>query len=245
MQGIQVVVVCDFGVCVLMNDFLGARNIARHRKKQGEGNHHLAAQQVDCEQLHYGLRIRVQDSAARAMRRNRVGEGQLAEMLVYARVGFARQLDVRRPGHLERREVIRVRAGTQQPEHVLRVVPDFNPDRLHAGGVYIRPQHANAVLGAEHRGTDLDAATCFRDGPCPQQRVARVGGYRPCGATGKDYHHAGQTSDACERHAHGSSVSIGCFRNPCSKGCHGSISMSVRDVSALSNSRTLRIPVVK
>ena len=227
-----------------MNQSLRAR-IAGHREKQREGNHHLAAQQVDSEQLHYGLGICEQDSAARAMCRNRVGECELAEVVVYARVGFARQLDVRRPGHFERREIIRVRAGTQQPEHVLRIVPDFNPDRLHAGSDYIRPQHANAVLGAEHCGADYYAASCFRDGPCPQLRVAGVGGYRPCGATGKENHHAGQTSDACRGHAHGSSVSIGCFRNPCSKGCHGSISMSVRDVSALSNNRTLRIPVVK
>ena len=145
-QRTEVIVVGDFRGSVLMNQFLGARAIAGHRKKQRKGNHHPAAQQVDREQLCDRLGIREQDSAARAMRGNRIGECQLAEVLVDARVGFACKLDVRRPGDLQWREVIRVRAGTQQPEHVLRVVPDLNPDRLHAGSGDIRARACERSL---------------------------------------------------------------------------------------------------
>src|SRR5688572_1076014 len=250
-ERIDILVVGDFVRWVLVNQLLGVRVVAGHRQKQREGDHHPAAKQVDCKQLCYGLGVGKQDSAARATRRDRIGERDLVEVLVDPRVGSRRQHAVRRPGHLEWREVIWIRAGPQQPKYILRVVRNFDPDGLHPISGHVLPEHPNAVFGAEHCGTDLYARFSLLDGPRAQWRIAAVDWRRPGGATGKNDQRAGQAGEAaprarmCRWRAHSPpSISIAGFRNPRSKGCHGSTSICVSDVGVLSKSRTLRIPAV-
>ncbi len=161
-SALGIVVTRDLGILVTMNDVLQIRCITRHREQQRERNHRPVAQQVHVQQLADRLRIGEQDSAARAVRRDQVWKREPVEMLVDALVGLAAQHDVGRPGDLERRKIIRIRPRAQQPQDLVRLVPDFDPDRLHTGRCHVRAEQAEAVFGSEHRGAHTHATVGLR-----------------------------------------------------------------------------------
>ena len=75
----------------------------------------------------------------RVPRTDRVRELVRLEPVVDRRVGCLRQWGMQRPGHFQRREVIRIDARTEQPQRARRAVVHFHPHGLYACASDVAP----------------------------------------------------------------------------------------------------------
>ena len=243
-QGIGIVVAGDLVIPVAMHDFGSGCNVTRHLQQQRERHHLLVAEQVDVHQLRDRLGIRKQDAARGTTRGDRIRKRECGELLVDALVGLATHGHVSRPGHFERREVVRIGARAQQPEDMVAAILDFDPDRLDAGRRHVRAEQPLAVLRSEHGGTHLYRTLRLRHRPGPQGRVARVRRSLPGSAGAQQQHRAGDTREAnrlarpLHCRAHGMVSPTACLTKPPPGNRHGRILISVSEVGELSNTST-------
>ena len=126
-------------------------------------------------------------------------ECESVEVVVDACVRFPRERRVHGPRDFERREVVGVRSGPQQPQGLGCLVLEFDPYRLHAGLVDVGAEHAPAVLGAQHRRRHARALPGGSHGACAQLCVVEGAGSLPCRTAGDNKQEARRTQRVSEQ----------------------------------------------
>ena len=158
--------------------------VVRDAQEKREGYQALPLEQIDIEQSREALRVDEKHARARFARKDGTLECESVEVVVDACVRFPRERRVHGPRDFERREVVGVRSGPQQPQGLRCLVLEFDPYRLHAGLVDVGAEHAPAVLGAQHRRRHARALPGGSHGACAQLCVVESAGSLPCRTAG-------------------------------------------------------------